>query len=156
MSDSCFSIEQIDKVKKKAKGLLQFTQATAIKLPVMRRMQMTEDMPIIGTEIKTTFLDINKQMPRSPNFSNIQNKHVSKEDFQAMTILPGHMHNIANRMGCSSMIERSLRETSNQYATYLDGKSLMNSDKKSFRKDSSASPPPNRYPKKKKKMTFEE
>ena len=63
-------------------------------------------------------------------------------------------------MGCSSMVERSLRETNNQYSTFLDVKSLMNSDKKSFsrRKDSSASPPPNRYPKKKKKkkMTFDE
>ena len=114
-------------------------------------------MPYIKTDVKTTFLDINKQMPRSPNFSNIQNRHVSNEDFKAMTILPGHMHNIANRMGCSSMVERSLRETNSQYATYLEGKSLMNSDKKSFRKDSSASPPPtNRPPKKKKKMTFEE
>ena len=56
------------------------------------------------------------------------------------------------------MVERSLRETSNQHSSYLAAKSLMNSDKKSFRKDSSASPPPNRYPKKKKKkkMTFDE
>ena len=63
-----------------------------------------------------------------------------------------------NRLGCNSMVERSLRETNNQYSTFLDGKSLMNSDKKSFRKDTSASPPPNRYPKKKKKkkMTFDE
>jgi len=58
MSDSCFSIELLDKARKKAQGMLHFGQATAIKLPVMKRMKMTEDMPILPTEVKTNFMDI--------------------------------------------------------------------------------------------------
>ena len=57
-------------------------------------MKMTEDMPILPTEVKTTFLDINKQMSRSPEPKNIRNKHVSKQDIRAMQILPAHMQNM--------------------------------------------------------------
>ena len=74
--------------------MLHFGQATAIKLPVMRRMKMTEDMPILPTEVKTTFNDINKQMSRSPEPKNIRNRHVSKDDIRVMQILPGHMQNM--------------------------------------------------------------
>jgi len=69
--------------------------------------------------------------------------------------LPTYMHNMHNRMGCSIVVEKSLRETKFEKADFSEPKTTINA-KKSFRKDPRGSPPPVFDPQKppKKKMTF--
>ena len=72
-----------------------------------------------------------------------------------MKKLPTHMQNVNNRMACSNILERTLRESKYQQADWLEPKSSI-ANKKSFRHDPYGEAPvvydPMNPPKK--KMTF--
>ena len=136
MSESCFHIELIDKVKRKARGTLQFGRSTDVKLAVHRRMQITEDVEFPEKKINSPVLSFRRQLPRTLNATSINNRMVSRDDLEMMDKLPAHMHNVNNRFGCSNTLERTLRETKYQHADFVEAKPRLGV-KKSFRKDGS-------------------
>jgi len=83
-------------------------------------------------------------------------KRVTKDDKRAMGKLPFYMHNVNNRMACSNLLERTIRDTNYKQVDWLDPLTTI-ANKKSFRRDTEGgSPPPVFDPQKppKKKMTF--
>ena len=67
---------------------------------------MTEDLNFPEKKIRSPVLPFNKQQARIPDLK----KMISKYDQTAQSKLPGHMHNTHNRMACSNILERTLRE----------------------------------------------
>lgn len=94
-------------------------------------------------------------MARVPSPSVFNKKVITREDKRAMRKLPSHMHNVNNRMACSNILERTLRESKFQQADWMEPASQI-ANKKTFRHDPNGDPPaafdPLNPPKK--KMTF--
>mmetsp|Transcript_35522 Transcript_35522/g.43524 ORF Transcript_35522/g.43524 Transcript_35522/m.43524 type:complete len:146 (-) Transcript_35522:253-690(-) len=141
MSESCFDHQKVDYIRKKAQGLLHFANSTEKKLPGPKRMPIESGGDVGDATLpRSPELYFEKQIPRVQNIS-LNNKLVTREDKRAMYKLPAHMHNVHNRMGCSNLLERGLRETKQNQADWLEPKTTLDA-KKSFRHDISGSPPP--------------
>ena len=133
MSESCFDHNKVDNVKRKARGVLQFCNAS--KKP---RESFMKGLPPGGggpdgclPEAKDPVLEFDRTNPRVQNIA-LNNKLISREEKRAMIRLPAHMHNVHNRLGCGNVLERSLRETKYQKANWFSPPSMAQG-KKSFR-----------------------
>lgn len=65
MSESCFAHEQLNIIKKKARGTLQFGNSTDAKFALRKKMQMTEDLDFPEKKIRSPVLSFQRQMPRA-------------------------------------------------------------------------------------------
>ena len=112
MSESCFSHEKVDVIRRKAKGTLQFGNSDVHRTNSMIKPMYESGGPIQSQfkTIQSPVLRFEKQMSRHTSPSQMRKK-LSREDKRAMTKLPTHMHNVNNRMACSNILERTLRES---------------------------------------------
>lgn len=113
MSESCFSHDKVDIIRRKAKGTLQFGKSDVFRDDscMIKPMYGPGGTPHAAfNTIQSPVLRFEKQMSRHTSPSQMRKK-LSREDKRAMTKLPSHMHNVNNRMACSNILERTLRES---------------------------------------------